>query len=377
MIYKTIDLCAGIGGIRRGFELTGQCKNVFSAEIDKYACATYMHLYHENPMQDISKESCKEKIKHIDYDILLAGFPCQAFSSVGKKEGFEDKTRGTIFFHLADIIKRSKPKAFLLENVEGLITHKKGDTFNTILNVLINQLNYKIIGVHKDDEDNIVFNRNDLLRNSKYFGVPQNRPRVYLVGLNMDYYSNYEDIIGSMDLPNHRTRPEIYHDLNDVISLREDKKYYLSSQYLETLKNHKRKQQKRGNGFGYMVVNDPSIKHPISNALLATGGSGKERNLIYDPQKEVEGLKVKNKKSPINNEGIRLMTPSEWAKLQGFKGYAFIDENGIDQFTFPRKVSNTQLYKQLGNSVSIPVIEEIAIMLISLLDKIGDKNVQV
>ena len=118
-----------------------------------------------------------------------------------------------------------------------------------------------------------------------------------------------------------------------------------------------------------MVVNAEGIKHPISNALLATGGSGKERNLVYDPQEGIAGLVVKNKKTPLNDEGIRMMTPDEWAKLQGFLGYGFV-ENGEETFSFPDDVSNTQRYKQLGNSVAIPVIEEIAIKLVDSLEKL-------
>ncbi len=370
--YKTIDLCAGIGGIRKAFDLTGKFENVLSVENDRYACITYEHLFNENPMGDITDPCIKDKINQTDYDVLLAGFPCQTFSAVGKKEGFKDVTRGTIFFHIADIIDQSRPKAFLLENVEGLITHDKGRTFKTILNTLINQLNYHIIGISQSCDGEFIFKRDAILLNAKDFGLAQNRPRVYLVGLNLDYYEDKKDIIENTKLPSKRSKDRIHNDLNDVIRLKEDKEYYLSTEYLETLKSHRKKQESRGNGFGYIVVNDPSIEHPISNAILATGGSGKERNLIYDPQKEVEGLKVKHKKSPINSEGIRLMTPSEWAKLQGFEHYAFIDDDGVDYFTFPTGVSNTQLYKQLGNSVAIPVVEEIALMLAELLDELKD-----
>ncbi|MDQ7083493.1 MAG: DNA (cytosine-5-)-methyltransferase [Sulfurovum sp.] len=119
--YKTLDLFCGIGGIRRGFELTDKFTNILSAEIDKYACMTYEHLYGENPQNDVTSEAFKEKVQNIDYDVLLAGFPCQSFSIAGAKKGFEDTTRGTLFFDVADILKRTKPKTFLLENVEGLL----------------------------------------------------------------------------------------------------------------------------------------------------------------------------------------------------------------------------------------------------------------
>ena len=118
-----------------------------------------------------------------------------------------------------------------------------------------------------------------------------------------------------------------------------------------------------------MIVNSPDIENPISNAILATGGSGKERNLVYDPQEELYGRVVRGKQTPINNEGIRLMKPDEWGKLQGFIGYAFM-EDGIDRFSIPQGVSKTQQYKQFGNSVAIPVIEQIANKIVETLDNL-------
>lgn len=274
-IYK-IDLCAGIGGIRRGFELTKRFTNVLSAENDKFACKTYKHLFKENAYDDITTSSFKNKVNNLNYDILLGGFPCQSFSAVGKKEGFKDITRGTIFFHIAEIIETTRPKAFLLENVEGLITHDKGKTFKTIINTLTKELNYKIIGINNENSK-ISFNREEIILNAKNFGLPQNRPRVYIVGFDNERYGNLKNI-SFKKLPQKR-KEVIYKDLTEVINLKEEAKYYLSEQYLETLKKHKATQKRKGNGFGYCIVNEPSIKHPISNAILATGGSGKERNL--------------------------------------------------------------------------------------------------
>ncbi|MDR0911151.1 MAG: DNA (cytosine-5-)-methyltransferase [Methanobrevibacter sp.] len=376
-MYKTIDICAGIGGIRRGFELTGKVMNVLSAENDKYACKTYKHLYDEDPTNDITNPDFKSLILETEYDIMLAGFPCQAFSAVGKKEGFKDTLRGTIFFHIAEIIESNRPKAFLLENVEGLITHKKGETFKTIIDTLVNKLDYHVIGVGKqtDLNGNITidtFNKNDIVLNAKNFGLPQNRPRVYIVGFDKQRYNDKLKNIKFTKLPQKRNN-KIYNDLNDILEFNADAKYYLSQGYLDTLKKHKAKQGAKGNGFGYKIVNEIGIKNPISNAILATGGSGKERNLVYDPQDKVVGKSVKGKKTPINNEGIRLMKPEEWAKLQGFLGYGFI-ENNEDKFSFPEDVSNTQKYKQLGNSVAIPVIEEIAKEIIKTLDELEEKN---
>lgn len=373
-IYKTVDLCAGIGGIRKGFELTGKTKNVLSAENDKYACKTYKHLFNEDAMHDITTDDFKELINQTNYDIMLAGFPCQTFSAVGKREGFKDILRGTIFFYLADIIETTRPKSFLLENVEGLLNHDKGKTFKIILDTLINKLNYHIIGIQSNLlGDGFYYEKQNIVLNAKNFGLPQNRPRVYLIGFDKKRYGDKLNKLKFKILPQKRNKKPIYNDLNDVLEINEDKSFYISQGYLNTLKKHKTSQSKKGNGFGYIVVNEKGIKHPISNALLATGGSGKERNLVYDPQDGIAGQIVKPKKTPLNNEGIRLMTPKEWAKLQGFLGYAFI-KNDEEQFSFPKGVSKTQQYKQLGNSVAIPVIEELAIKLIETLDYLEGFN---
>ena len=142
-------------------------------------------------------------------------------------------------------------------------------------------------------------------------------------------------------------------------------KYYLSTTYQQTLIKHKARHAAKGNGFGYEIVNLNNKNY--SNAILATGGSGKERNLVYDPQDGIAGKIIKNKRTPLNSEGIRMMSPREWGKLQGFINYAFI-KDGIDTFSFPDNVSETQQYKQFGNSVTIPVIEEMAKYMASILD---------
>lgn len=357
-IYKTIDLCAGIGGIRRGYELAGCFRNVLSAEIDKNACLTYKHLYGEDAMNDITTEEFKNKVDDTEYDVLLAGFPCQAFSRAGKKEGFMDKTRGTLFFDIAEIISRSHPKAFMLENVDNLITHEKGQTFHTIIDVLVNDLNYKVIGVTRDENGKLVYDARSFVRNSKNFGVPQNRPRVYIMGFSRDYYGDSVDSLPNT-LPEKRKTP-IYNDLNDLLEMNADDKYFLSSGYVETLERHKARHEGKGNGFGYRIVNLPEIEHPISNAILATGGSGKERNLVLDPKEGVAGKVVPSKQTPLNDKGIRAMTPREWGKLQGFVNYAFLDKDGNDTFSFPEKLADGPKYKQFGNAVTIPAVEEMA-----------------
>ena len=184
MKYKTIDLFAGIGGIRLGFESLG-CENIFSSEWDKYAQQMYKENFGEEPFGDINLISPKDIPSH---DILLAGFPCQPFSIAGKGLGFDD-TRGTLFFNIQSILKEKKPKAFLLENVKRLTTHDNGKTFRVILDKL-NELGYTVY--YK-------------VLNSLHFGVPQKRERIYIVGFRdplafkfpkpLGYYKPLEDIL--------------------------------------------------------------------------------------------------------------------------------------------------------------------------------------
>lgn len=357
--FRTIDLCAGIGGIRRGFELTGLFRNVLSAENDAWACKTYEHIFGENPSNDVTSEDFKILVERTPYDVLLAGFPCQTFSRVGLEEGFENEEKGKIFHHIAEIIKRTRPCAFLLENVDHLVTHDKGATFKFIIEELEVRLKYKVIGVSHNENGEPIYASKDFIRNSRNFGVPQNRPRTYIIGFDRERFCPELLTLLPTQLPRERAQ-RIYNDLNDLLERNVEAKYYMASGYLETLKRHRERQEGKGNGFGYRVINGDGITSPIANTLLATGGSGKERNLIYDPREGIGGTEIKGKKTPLNNEGIRVMTPTEWGKLQGFINYAFLDENGIEGFSFPDGIPNAQLYKQFGNSVTIPAIEEMA-----------------
>ena len=362
MKYKTIDLFCGIGGVRKGFELTNHFQNVLSAEIDKFACITYEYLYGENPINDVTNKKFKEKVKKTNYDILLAGFPCQSFSIAGDKKGFKDSTRGTLFFHVADIIKETKPKAFFLENVEGLFRHDKGKTFEIIINTLVKELNYKVVGVDEIDGE-LKYSAESFLRKTTDFGLPQKRVRTYIVGFSNDIVpKNYK--LKSLPLKSNRI---IFKNLYELLEKDVSAKYYLSEQYIKTLEKHKANHKSKGNGFGFKIVNNGD--NPIANTILATGGSGKERNLVLQEKPEYYGKMFGSKQTPINNQGIRVMTPIEWARLQGFKDYAFV-KNGVDIFSFPKEISEPQQYKQLGNSVSIPVIEEIAYYIYNTLEEI-------
>lgn len=373
MKLKTIDLCAGIGGIRRGFELAGGYRNIASAEIDEMACKTYEHLFHEDPRNDVTNEKFKKHLQTLHYDVLMAGFPCQAFSSVGLQHGFEDKTKGTIFFDIAKIIKMTRPKVVFLENVQNLLSHDKQATFKTIVDTLDRQLDYHIVGVTHDKDGIPQYKRSAFLRNSRDFGVPQNRPRVYIVAFSRAYFGQHISLLPE-EAPTKRSRTPVFKSLADVLDKKVDSRFFLSSGYLDTLEKHIVTQHKKGYGFGYCIVNAPEIETPIANTLLATGGSGRERNLIYDPINGAScaGTSIKGKYSPINDKFIRTMTPNEWGRLQGFVGYAFVDKNGIDQFSFPEGIRNVQRFKQFGNSVTIPVIEEYALFIQQCCDTMYD-----
>lgn len=315
--FTFIDLFAGIGGFRIALQnLGGKC--VFSSEWDKDAQRTYQVNFGEVPFGDITKEETKKFIPD-NFDILCAGFPCQAFSIAGKRGGFED-TRGTLFFEIAEIIKRKQPKAFFLENVKGLVNHDRGRTLSTILNVLRNDLGYFV------PEPQII--------NAKDFGLPQNRERVFIVGFHKS---------------TNVTKFEYPKPLNIKVAFADIKekdvpptKYYLSTQYLQTLRNHKARHEHKGNGFGFEVIPD----NGIANALVC-GGMGRERNLVVD--KRIKDFTPMTRiKGEVNREGIRKMTPREWARLQGFP----------DNFIIP--VSDASAYKQFGNSVAIPAIQATA-----------------
>lgn len=365
--YKTIDLCAGIGGIRRGFELTGKFVNVLSAETDKYACETYQALFGDDPHNDITSGEFRTKVSATNYDFLLAGFPCQTFSRVGRQKGFDDVEKGKIFFYIADIIRTTRPFGFFLENVDRLVTHDGGKTFETITKILVQELGYHVIGVNKKADGTLEYAAKDFIRNSKDFGVPQNRPRTYIIGFDTERFDS--DKLDSLPkkLPTSRKQP-LYKDLNSILEHNVLPKYYMASGYWNTLIRHRIRQEGRGYGFGYRIVNEPEIEHPIANTLLATGGSGRERNLIYDPQDGIAGLEIKGKKTPLNDQGIRVMTPTEWGKLQGFINYAFLDSQGNETFAFPEGVSDVQRYKQFGNTVTIPVVEEMANFVLECLE---------
>jgi len=324
--FTFIDLFAGIGGFRIALQnLGGKC--IYSSEWDEAAKKTYELNFGEVPFGDITKEETKNFIPD-KFDVLCAGFPCQAFSIAGRRGGFED-TRGTLFFDVAKIIKDKKPKAFFLENVKGLVNHDRGKTLSTILNVLRNDLNYFV------PEPQII--------NAKDFGVPQNRERIYIVGFRKNLKIN------NFEYPETAGIKTTFKDIKEkeVVSA----KYYLSTQYLETLRKHKQRHKSKGNGFGFEIISDDEI----ANAIVV-GGMGRERNLVYDFRLK-DFTPVTKITGEVNKEGIRRMTPREWARLQGFP----------DEFRI--EVADASAYKQFGNSVAIPAIQATANHIIKLIIK--------
>ena len=309
--FKFIDLFAGIGGIRYPYQKYGG-KCVFSSEIDRFAIKTYEANWNEIPSGDITKIDVKDIPT---FDILLAGFPCQAFSIAGKRKGFND-TRGTMFFEIQRILEYHKPKCFMLENVKGLLNHNNGNTFNVIKDIIINKLNYKLY--YK-------------VLNARNFGLPQNRERIILVG-----FKN-KDI--DFDFPN-----PLYTNtkLGDILDDNVDKKYTISDKLWESHQKRKEKNKLKGNGFGYCLFDKDSKYTSTLSARYYKDGS--------------EILIKQENKNP------RKLTPREVARLQGFPE------------DFKLVVSDTQCYKQFGNSVPVKMIDAVAYQILKTLKENNEIN---
>ena len=294
--FKFIDLFAGIGGIRIPFEeVGGEC--VFSSEWDKFSQQTYEANFGEIPHGDITEIDEKDIPKH---DLLVGGFPCQAFSQAGLKKGFED-TRGTMFFEIQRILDHHKPKALLLENVKGLRGHDKGKTFKVIISIL-NELGYQTL------ESKVL--------NAKDFGLPQNRERIFIVG-----YKNHVNF----QFPE---PPMIETKVGSILDKRVAEKYTISDKMWESAKRRKENYRKKGYGFGFSLFNRNSKYTSTISARYYKDGAE-----IWIDQK---------------NKNPRKLTPNEARKLQGFP----------EGFIIP--VSDGQAYKQFGNAVPVPVIRAIA-----------------
>ena len=325
--YKSIDLFAGIGGIRIGFDnaFGSEIETVFVSEWDEFAQKTYRDNF--NDPFEIAGDITKIDEKDIPgFDICLAGFPCQAFSIAGSggagrngfSVSFKGQNRGNLFLDVVRICEYHKPKVIFCENVKGLVMHDKGNTFKVIRQAFRDigyQVYWKIL-------------------NSKDFGVPQNRERIYVVAFRDDLN------VGEFVYPAGTDNSKVIRDILEDAPIAS--RYYLSDVYVQTLRDHKARHEAKGNGFGYEIRDLDGIA-----GTIVCGGMGRERNLIVD-HREHSMIPETHIKGHINNEDIRKMTPREWARLQGFPD------------SFNLTLSDTHLYKQFGNSVSVPVIEAIA-----------------
>ncbi len=302
-IITFADIFSGCGGIHLALENAG-ATCVFTSEINKYAQQVLSANFSGKISGDITKINETDIPAH---DVLCAGFPCQSFSLCGNKLGFED-TRGTLFFEVLRIAKYHKPKVLLLENVKGLLSHDKGNTFKTIINSL------KEIGYN-------VFYK---VLNAIYFGVPQKRERVFIIGIRNDIKKEFVFPIG--ELTNKK--------LKDIKENNVDSSHFLSEARNEKIKQNRI--TKKG-GFGYHLI------HP-DDYVFTLLREKYEFNLIEDNTPPINLDKRKNK---INSENIRRLTPTEYGRLQGFP----------DDFKMP--ISNKQKYYMFGNSVAIPVVSAI------------------
>ena len=316
--FTFIDLFAGMGGFRLAMQAQGG-KCVFSSEWNAYSQKTYFANFGEMPFGDITKDLTKSYIPE-KFDVLCAGFPCQPFSiagvskkkSLGRETGFKDKTQGTLFFDVADIISRHRPKAFYLENVKNLTSHDKGNTFRVIRETL-EELNYSI---HYQVMDGQTY-------------VPQHRERIMIVGFDKNLYHGEE----KFDFPEQH---EATRAIKEILDPNIDPKYTLSDKLWAYLQNYAEKHRAKGNGFGYGLVDLNGISRTLSARYYKDGSE------ILIPQD--------------NGKNPRRLSPRECARLMGYP----------DQYRIDR-VSDVQAYRQCGNSVVVPLITAVSEQILKTL----------
>lgn len=355
--FRFIDLFAGIGGIRRGFEeIGGKC--VFTSEWNKYAVRTYKANHYNDPNEHVFNEDIREVTlsdhlevdeedayrhidKHIpDHDVLLAGFPCQPFSlagvskknSLGRKHGFECDTQGTLFFDVARILKAKRPAAFLLENVKNLKSHDKGKTFKVILETL-DELGYEVADVNFDGTSD------PKVIDARHF-VPQHRERIVLVGFRRDLDVHDGFTLKDIERPSHvPTFGKILEPEEEV-----DDKYILTPKLWKYLFDYAAKHREKGNGFGFGLTGPSDVARTLSARYHKDGSE-----ILVD-----RGWNMEAGFDDMRNQGNRprRLTPKECARLMGF------DQPNESNFKVP--VSDTQAYRQFGNSVAVPVFRAVA-----------------
>ena len=316
--FTFIDLFAGIGGLRIAYERAGgHC--VYSNEWNKYSQQTYFANFGEQPDGDITKVDA-ESIP--DHDILVAGFPCQPFSiagvskkqSLGRATGFEDKTQGTLFFDICRILKAKRPKAFMLENVKNLKSHDRGRTFKVITEAL-EELDYEIFHAVLDGQNY----------------VPQHRERILIVGFDRKRYGR--DLGFRFNITPVEPKPV----MRDILEMDVDEKYTLTDKLWTYLQNYAEKHRAAGNGFGFGIADPEGVARTLSARYYKDGS---------------EILIRQDGKNP------RRLTPRECARLQGFP----------DSFIIP--VSDTQAYKQFGNSVVVPLMTNVAQLVVGKMKEL-------
>ena len=355
--FTFIDLFAGIGGIRKGFEaIGGEC--VFTSEWNPFAVRTYKANHYCDPLrhrfnQDIRTVTLSDKpevsddeaYKNIDreipnHDVLLAGFPCQPFSlagvskknSLGRKHGFECETQGTLFFDVARIIAAKRPAAFLLENVKNLKSHDKGNTFRIICEAL-DELGYEVADVNapKGSDPKVI--------DAKHF-VPQHRERIVLVGFRRDLNVHGGFTLRDIDKLIPKQRPSF----GDLLDKEVDDKYILTPKLWDYLYRYAEKHRQKGNGFGFGLTRPNDVARTLSARYHKDGSE------ILVDRGFVEHLDFNSELNQLNRP--RRLTPHECSRLMGF------DKPGESKFVIP--VSDTQAYRQFGNSVAVPVFEAVA-----------------
>lgn len=319
-----IDLFCGIGGFRIAFESVGG-KCVFSSDIDKYACETYKANFDEYPLSDITKIDEKEIP---NFDILCAGFPCQPFSIGGLRKGFQD-TRGTLFFDIERIIRQKRPKAFILENVKGLVNHDKGKTLDTI----INKLAYRVNGIVNKNKLNDCLNYDVHYKviNSKEFGVPQNRERIYIIGFDKQIDFNFP-------ISNKETK------LTDVLN-NSIEKNTLTVTLESNIETHLKKHKK------YLEIKD--LEYLLAYEVRKSRSTFRFDNLSPTLTAKM-GTGGNNVPVIVNQK--RKLTTDECLRIQGYP------EN------FKIRQNYSQSYKQIGNSVSVPVIKALAREIVNFIE---------
>jgi DNA (cytosine-5)-methyltransferase 1 len=323
--YTFIDLFAGIGGIRIGFERTGRAECTFSSEIDRFCQKTYFENFGETPFGDIQDFTTKPYMPDIpEHDILTGGFPCQPFSSIGRRQGFKHATEGTLFFEIQKILKNRRPSAFLLENVPGLLTHDHGRTFDIITKVLTDPhgLNYHLFDPKVLDAAN--------------YGVPQNRKRLYFVGFSKDKTN-----VNDWDFLWPQGNSKLV-GMGQFLEKNPKDRSYSITKHLQDVYMFKKKDGKP------MVINK-NYNKPIKTLVSS-----------YHHIQRLTGCFVRD-----GDTGLRLLSENEFKIAMGFGEYQKLYKK---DFVFP--VSRAQMYRQLGNSVAIPVVYEIAKSIINTLDRV-------